>query len=58
MNLEYLNICNYDGNPTYLVNAAIEITKKRTNNVILKIDVNRYNIDFERIIDKFPLLHS
>ena len=56
-NLELLDIryCEKLGNS--VINAAIEITKKRKNNVTLTIWIDKEQIDFEKIDGKSSLLY-
>ena len=56
-NLELLDICDRKKIRTSVINVAIEITKKRTNDLILEIRIKENQIDFKKIIDKSSLLH-
>ena len=57
IDLEFLDIRCCKKLTTSAINAAIEITKKRTNNVVLEIEINRSEINFETIKDKSFLLY-
>ena len=57
MNLELLDIRYCKKINVSVINAAIDVTKKRTNNLILEIRICKYQIDFNEIKDQSPLLH-
>ena len=56
-NLELLDIRYCKESKTCVINAAIDITKKRTNNLTLEIWIAEKQIDFEKIEGKSRLLH-
>ena len=56
-NLEGLNIYACESITIILINAAIEITKNRSNNVMLDIQIRENQIDYKKIKEKSPLLH-
>ena len=56
-NLELLDIRGCEQISSSTINAAIEITKKRTNNLILEINLNFNRINFNEVKEKSPLLH-
>ena len=58
-NLELLDIINsYEKiMRTFVINAAIKITKVRRNNVKLEVRINENQLNFKNIKEKSPLLH-
>ena len=55
--IKYLDIRNCPKITNSVINVAIEITKKRVNNNLLKILIKGSSINVDKIRDKSPLLH-
>ena len=56
-NLNYLDIANEDFYTEDVIKIAIEETKKRTNNVMLDLNIAFGQVNYEKINDTSPLLH-
>ena len=59
-NLEYFNVGNSKKITNSLIDAAIEVTKNRSSNIVLKMCLNKFsskNIKVDKIKEKSPLLH-
>ena len=56
INLEYLNMNDTPKVTNAVIDFAIEVIKKRTNNIILILGIRDFNVDFEELQGTSPLL--
>ena len=56
-NLEVLNIKGCPKITKSVINVAIQVTKLRTNNIVLELHIDGKNVDTDEIKKQSPILH-